>query len=171
MTKKIMENVEELQLIVFKLGNEEYTIPINCVQEIIMPSTPVKLPKSPSFVEGVINLRGRIIPIIDGRKKFGLEKAEVTSETRIMIMEFDFHIIGVIVDSVSEVIYVKTNEIEHSPINEDNENEFIEGICKYKNRLLILINGEKVLNLHEIETVQQTALMAKNISALAGQIS
>ncbi|MEI7475552.1 MAG: chemotaxis protein CheW [bacterium] len=162
---------EELQLIVFKLATEEYTVPITCVQEIIMPQKPVKLPKSPSFVEGVINLRGKIIPIIDGRKKFGMETSEATNDTRIMVLEFDLHTIGVIVDSVSEVIYVNTNEIEKSPMAEEDTVDFIQGICKYKNRLLILIDGEKVLNTHEIESIKQTAAMAKNISSIANQMA
>lgn len=166
MSKDTLSKTDELQLIVFRLGSEEYTIPITCVQEIIMPTTPVKLPKTPSFVEGVVNLRGKIIPIIDGRKKFGLDSKEHTQDTRIMILEFEYHTIGVIVDSVSEVIHVKTNDIDHSPMEETDENNFIQGICKYKNRLLILIDGAKVLNIHEIESVQQTAAMAKNISTI-----
>src|SRR3989339_902212 len=97
------KDLKEVQMIVFQLGNEEYAVPITSVQEIIMPLIPTKIPKSPSFVEGVINLRGHIIPIIDGRKKFQLNTETQSKESRIMVLDIEHEVIGLIVDAVCEV--------------------------------------------------------------------
>lgn len=103
-------------LIVFKLGDEEYAIPITCIQEIIMPQTPTKLPKSPSFLEGVINLRGHIIPVFDGKKRFQLESDNQNDyEARTMILETEDEVIGLVVDSVSEVVHLRSDDIEPPP--------------------------------------------------------
>jgi purine-binding chemotaxis protein CheW len=141
----------EIQMIVFQLGTEEYAVPITDVQEIIMMQNATRIPKSPSFVEGVINLRGHIIPVIDGRKKFNFDNISLnhTNETRIMILEIDQEMIGLIVDSVSEVIHLSSTDIEPPPIEMDDETDFLWGVGKYNNRLLILLNPHKFLNLDE----------------------
>ncbi|MFH0703338.1 MAG: chemotaxis protein CheW [bacterium] len=156
---------KEIQMIVFQLGNEEYAVPITCVQEIIMLQTPTRIPKSPSFVEGVINLRGHIIPIIDGRKKFQLEvkKERNSIESRIMVLEVDGETIGLIVDSVSEVIHLKTEDIEPPPIDLESDNDFLWGVGKFQDRLLILLNPQKFLSINESKTLQKMAQVAEVI--------
>lgn len=150
---------EEIQLIAFKLGSEEYTVPIEAVQEIIMPQKMTHMPKTPLFVEGVINLRGHIIPIIDGRKSFDLPAIDST-EMRIIVLELESHTIGLIVDEVSEVVHLKTSLIESSPLEINENNDFIIGVGKYKERLLILIDPNKFLSPVDISTVKNIAEMA-----------
>jgi len=152
----------ELQLIVFSLGKEEYTVPIESVQEIIMPQKATHIPKSPAFIEGVINLRGHVIPIIDGRKRFELPVNSDTNETRIIVLELEKHTIGLVVDSVSEVVHLKTENIEPAPM-ESKDCNFILGVGKYKDRLLILIDPYNFLDVQETESMQKSIQTAKNI--------
>jgi purine-binding chemotaxis protein CheW len=160
--QKFMEQ-EEIQVIAFRLGKEEYAVSITCVQEIIMPQEKTKIPRSPEFVEGVINLRGNIIPVIDGRKRFGLELTGNTQETRIMVLELEKSTVGLTVDAVSEVIHLQTKNIQPSPVNSDDSNDFILGIGKYKDRLIILLDPDNFLNIHEIESIKNITKVAENI--------
>ena len=147
----IKSGQKEIQVIIFKLGSEEYAVPINVVQEIIMPQKATRIPKSPKYVEGVINLRGNIVPVIDGKKKFLLkEKSEnSTIDKRIMVLEVENETTGLIVDSVNEVINLNISEIEPPPIDLEENTEIFCGIGKYNNRLLILINSEKFMAINE----------------------
>lgn len=152
------KDLKEVQMIIFRLGNEQYALPIMSVQEIIMKQTPTHIPKSPDWVEGVINLRGHIIPIIDGKKKFSLEndKNFNHNDARIMVLDVEHEIIGLIVDEVSEVIHLKTEDIEPPPIDMDENSDFLWGIGKHQNRLLILIDPEKFFS--SIETHEMKKL-------------
>lgn len=147
----IKSGQKELQVIIFKLGSEEYAVPINCVQEIIMPQKATRIPKSPGYVDGVINLRGNIIPVIDGKKKFNLKekKGRDIIDKRIMILEVEDETTGLIVDNVNEVINLTISEIEPPPIDLEQNTEIFCGIGKYDNRLLILINSEKFMAIND----------------------
>lgn len=147
----IDSTTNEIQMIVFQICNEEYSVPINCIQEIIMLQVPTRIPKSPYFVQGVINLRGNIIPVIDGKKRFNLslESHVATSESRIIVMEVEDGTIGLIVDAVSEVVHLGVSDIEAPPVDMDDECDFLWGVGKYQDRLLILLNPEKFLNIDE----------------------
>jgi len=131
-----------LQLVTFKLGHEEFGVDILKVQEINRMMDITRIPNAPPFIEGVINLRGKIIPIVDLRKRLGFLDMDGRSEktTRIIVIELDGLVLGFIVDSVSEVLRRPGNTIEPAPsIVGGIESEYIEGVGKLDNRLLILL--------------------------------
>lgn len=143
------------QLVVFWLGKEEFAVFINQVQEIVrlLPITP--LPKVPVFIEGIVNLRGNIVPILSMRKKFNLELREQTKDTRIIVVNVEGTMIGMIVDSVSEVLRISKNIIEPAPSLVGNvESEFIHGVANINKRLIILLDLKRVLTKEERKTLQ-----------------
>ena len=138
-----------LQLVTFKLGNEEFGVDILKVQEINRMMDITRIPNAPPFIEGVINLRGKIIPIVDLRKKLGFNGGNGQSEktTRIIVVELDGLVLGFIVDSVSEVLRIPENTIEPPPsIVGGVESDYIEGVGKLDNRLLILLELKKLFS-------------------------
>ena len=156
-----LKTQKELQMIVFKIGDENYTVPIKYVQEIITPQMITHLPKLPS-IEGVINLRGHIVPIVCGKSKFGLPlNDKYKQDRRIIIFDISNKIIGLIVDDVSEVIHLKTSEIESPPVEDIEKHSFIQGICKYHNKLLILIDPKKLLSFTESDDIKKLAKMVE----------
>ena len=166
--KLLLSDQKEIQMIVFNLGNEEYAVPITNVQEIIMRQSPTRIPKSPSFVEGVINLRGHIIPIIDGKRKFMLESVsnQNANEERIMILELEEESIGLIVDAVSEVIHLNISDIEPPPIEMDSETEFLWGVGKFQGRLLILLDPQKFMTITEVGDMKKLAKVTNTIKQI-----
>ena len=135
-----------LQLVGFQLGNEEYGIDILKVQEINRVTEITKIPQSPDFVEGVINLRGNVIPIIDLRKRFHMPEREHDKQTRIVVGEIDGRTVGFIVDAVSEVIRLPANTVEPPPsIVSDEKSQYISGVGKLEDRLLMLLDIDKIL--------------------------
>lgn len=137
---------ELLQLVGFQLGNEEYGIDILKVQEINRVAEITKIPQSPDFVEGVINLRGNVIPIIDLRKRFHMPEREHDRQTRIVVGEIEGRTVGLIVDAVSEVIRLSSNTIEPAPkIVSENQVDYIKGVGKLDDRLLMLLDIDKIL--------------------------
>jgi len=139
---------ELIQLVSFNLSGEEYGVEVLSVREIIRMSTITKMPNTPYFVEGIINLRGKVIPIIDLRKRFGLEEQEPDSKTRIMVMDDGKGLTGLVVDSVSEVIRIHGSEIQPPPplISENISQEFIAGVFNHADRLLIVMNSHRMFN-------------------------
>src|SRR5713101_5908365 len=137
---------EERQLVVFQLGAELYGVEISRVHEIIRLQTVTRVPRSPSFVEGVINLRGKVISVVDLRRRFGLPTAEHTRATRIVVVEIGDQVVGIIVDSVSEVLRVNTSTVEPpSPVVAGIDSEYLHGIAKLPERLVILLDLDRVL--------------------------
>lgn len=135
------------QLVVFNLANEEYGVSITQVQEIIRQQENTRIPGMPSFIDGVINLRGKIIPIIDLRDRFGLPKKEGDDRTRIVVVEVSTQTVGLVVDSVSEVLHLTEEAINALPPTMTNINaEFIKGVGKTERRLIILLELEKILS-------------------------
>ena len=148
--KQQNELSELLQLVSFRIGNEEFGVDILNVQEINKMTEITKIPNSPDFVEGVINLRGRVIPVVDLRTRLGLTKKEHDKDTRIIVVEIEKRTIGFIVDAVSEVLRIPATITEAPPelvsgINTD----FIKSVGKLDNRLLILIDLNKILTVNE----------------------
>lgn len=149
-----MDNDEDLQIVVFRLSSEEYALPITKVKDInrIMPLT--KMPKSPAFMKGVINLRGEIIPVVDLRERFGLSANEVTDDSRIMIVDFNNQLIGIIVDGVTEVITIPTAQIDIPPAASKLNIKQIPGIGKFNKRLLILLDIDEVFSAEEVKDLK-----------------
>ncbi|MDH7577919.1 MAG: chemotaxis protein CheW [Bacillota bacterium] len=153
----------EIQLVIFRLGAEEYGVPITQVQEINRLTTPTKIPKAPAFVEGVINLRGKVLPVIDLKKRFGLEGTVYTDEARIVVVEIAGHTVGVIVDVVSEVLRLPLSSIEPPPaVIAGITADYLRGVGKLDDRLLILLDLNKILTESEQNQLGETA------EALAG---
>lgn len=146
---------QELQLVTFRLANEEYGLPITKVQEInrLVPVT--KLPQTPMFMEGIINLRGRIIPVIDLRKRFGMSVTDHDDDTRIIIVEIHGETVGAMVDAVTEVVRLETANIEPPPTNIAVDSQYIDGVGKIDGRLIILLDLDKVLTEQEELTVKE----------------
>jgi purine-binding chemotaxis protein CheW len=141
---------ELLQLVTFNISNEEFGIDILKVQEIIRTMEITKVPRAPDFVEGVINLRGKVIPIIDLRKKFSMESRTHDKQTRIVVVELQGMIVGFVVDGVSEVLRIQSSTVEPPPaVVSGIGSEYISGVGKLEDRLLILIDLEKLLSLEE----------------------
>jgi len=143
---------EELKVIVFKLGSEEYGIEVDKVQTIerMMPIT--RVPKTFSFVKGVINLRGVVIPVIDLRGRFALPETEYTDQTRIVIVGVEDMQVGFIVDSANDVIDIKRDAIDSPPeVVGGVKARYLRGVAKLEDaRLLIMLNLNEVLNKSEI---------------------
>lgn len=149
-TKDSKMSSEILQLVGFLIGNEEYAVDILKVQEINRIAQITKVPNSPDFVEGVINLRGKVIPILDLRIRMGMGKIEHDSRTRIIVVEVNQKTIGFIVDEVSEVLRIPANVIEPPPqLVTGKKSEFITGVGKLEDRLLILLDLDKIISLEE----------------------
>lgn len=141
---------ELIQLVSFNLDQEEYGVDVLKVREIIRMPTVTRVPNTPHYVTGVINLRGKVIPIISMRKKFGLLEVDNDKQTRIMVMDVDGELMGFIVDAVSEVIRISGSEIQPSPavVATGIDQECIAGVINQAERLLVLLDLEKMFS-HE----------------------
>jgi purine-binding chemotaxis protein CheW len=140
---------ELIQLVSFMLAEEEYGVEVLKVREIIRMPTITKMPNTPSYVEGVINLRGKVIPIISMRKRFGLMEAENSNQTRIMVMDVSGSLTGFVVDAVSEVIRIHSSEIQPPPTMVQSAGvgqEFITGVFNHAERLLIIMDVDRMFS-------------------------
>lgn len=143
-----------LQLVTFSIGSEEFGVDILKVIEIIRTMEITKVPKAPAFVEGVINLRGLVIPIIDLRRRFGLENKAGDADTRIIVIEINGMSVGFVVDSVSEVLRIPVNTVEPAPpVVAGMDSDYISGVGKLEDRLLILLDLDKLLSSDDLETL------------------
>ncbi len=143
---KISDREEYLQLVTFKIGDEEFSVPILKVQEIIRITDITRVPSAPHFVEGVINLRGKVIPIIDIRKRFGLPCLDCDGSSRIIVVDSGNKVVGLIVDSVSEVLRLPRSTVEPPPsMTGGVESEYIEGIGKLGERFVALLDVDRIL--------------------------
>lgn len=148
---------EERQLVVFDLANESYGVDIHAVQGIIRMQAITKMPKTPDFVEGVINLRGKVIPIVDMRKRFDLVVKEETKDSRIVVVDIGGQEVGIIVDAVTEVLRITNDSIEPpSSVITSTDSAYLMGIAKVEDRLIILMDLENVLSHAEKGTITTT---------------
>jgi len=145
----------EKQLVVFDLGNEHFGVEIVSVDSIIKMQEITRMPQTPDFVEGITNLRGEVLPVIDLRKRLNVTPKEADSETRIIVINLDNNKISMIVDSVTEVLTINEEAIEPTPaIVSTISAQFITGIAKVEDRLIILLDLVKVLSPEEKEVLK-----------------
>lgn len=144
-----------LQLVSFRLGGEEFGLEILKVQEIIRMPDMTRVPNAPEFVEGVINLRGKVIPVIGLRKRFGLEARDHGKDTRVVVVEVLGSIVGFEVDSVSEVLRIPADTVEPPPRLAKMRNEYVSGVGKLENRLLLLLDVDRLITESEQSQIHQ----------------
>jgi purine-binding chemotaxis protein CheW len=138
---------EVFQRVTFQLENETYGINVMQVQEILRYSEIAAVPGAPEYVLGIINLRGNVVTVIDTRSRFGLLPADITDNSRIVIIEAEKQVIGILVDSVAEVVYLKKSEMEVAPhVGTEESSQFIQGVTNRDDGLLILVDLNKLLS-------------------------
>ena len=136
----------EEQLVTFGLGSEEFGVDIMCVQEIIRIPPITRVPKAPEYVEGVINLRGNVIPVVSLRNRFGMERVEESDLSRIIVLQVQNKVFGIRVDAVTEVLRLDTESIEPPPpVALGMDSHYIRGVGKIGERLLILLNLDYIM--------------------------
>ena len=144
-----------IQVIVFNLGEERYGVEISQVKEIILPTQITRIPNVPSYIEGVLNLRGQIAAIINLRKRLGKEAKKNDENTRIIVIELNDAIVGVMVDSVSEVKYLSPHNIQDIPrflaLNDDSK--FLKGVGKLEDGLLTLMDLKELFSEDELKEI------------------
>jgi purine-binding chemotaxis protein CheW len=156
------EKMKECQLVVFTIGDEEFGVDISQVREIVRLVAITYLPKAPGFIEGVVNLRGQVLAVIDLAKRLGISSKERGETTRIIVVEVADNTVGMTVDSVSEVLRLGSEFVEEVPSLIDTEvpEHFIRGVGKLKDRLLVLLDLKNILTLDEIKHVEHHVKMA-----------
>lgn len=144
-----------LQWVTFLLEGETYGINVMQVQEVLRYTEIAPVPGAPSYVLGIINLRGNVVTVIDTRHRFGLPTCDITDQTRIVIIEADTHVVGILVDAVAEVVYLRQSEIETAPnVGNEESAKFIQGVCNKNDQLLILVELDKLLTEQEWSELQ-----------------
>ncbi|HCG9763903.1 TPA: chemotaxis protein CheW [Vibrio parahaemolyticus] len=144
--KKDTSNDEVLQWVTFQLEEETYGINVMQVREVLRYTEIAPVPGAPDYVLGIINLRGNVVTVIDTRSCFGLMEGEVTDNTRIIVIESERQVIGILVDSVAEVVYLRSSEIDTTPsVGTDESAKFIQGVSNRDGKLLILVDLNKLL--------------------------
>ncbi|MEM7622348.1 MAG: chemotaxis protein CheW [Planctomycetota bacterium] len=149
---------EQLQLVTFVVANEEFAVDILAVHEINRMMDLTRVPQSPPEVEGVINLRGRIIPVVDLRRRFGMAQADRTEQSRIVVVEILGRVIGFIVDRVNEVLRIPSRIVDNAPqMATSISSDFIAGVGKLDDRLLILLDLPRLFAAGELQAIADAA--------------
>ena len=164
---------ETTQYLTFKLADEVFAVDVAKVREILDYTPATKVPGTPSFMRGVINVRGNVVPVVDMRMKFGLSETEQTVDTCIVVMEIiveeDKTILGALVDSVQEVFELEAAQIEPPPrIGTRWRTDFIRGIGKRANELIIILDTDKVFSINELGMIQNAGEQASEPMAATG---
>jgi len=145
-TAKKSDDNPVLRWVTFRLENEKYGINVMQVQEVLRVTEIAPVPGAPDYVMGIINLRGNVVTVIDTRKRFGLHSKEVEDATRIVIIEADEQVVGILVDSVAEVVDLRISEIESAPnVGTEESAKFIQGVASQDGELLIIIDLNRLL--------------------------
>ncbi len=147
---------KELQLIGFRIGRETFGVPIGLVREIVRMMKITAVPEAPDYVEGVINLRGRIIPVIDLRKRFREPGIASDKRNRILVAEMEGRLVGLIVDAASEVLKIAQGEIDPPPeLLQENDLSYVTGLGKRNGKLIILVDVRKLMSRGELGRVSE----------------
>jgi len=145
---------EVLQWVTFKLEGEAYGINVMQVQEVLRVSEITPVPGAPSYILGIINLRGNVVTVLDTRMRFGLPNYETDDASRVVIVESKGNVLGILVDSVAEVVYLRSSEIESAPnVGNDESSKYIQGVYSNEGNLLILVDVNKLLSNDEWQEV------------------
>ncbi len=151
-----MHMEKDLQIVGFRIGNETYGVRIGAVREIVRVPEITNVPSAPALVEGVINLRGKIVPVVDLRKRFGQTEIQPDKKNRVLVVEFENKLVGLIVSAASEVLKIAPSEIE-SPgtLFAEGESGYVTGVGKLKGRLVILLDISKLLQRSEFKRLEE----------------
>jgi purine-binding chemotaxis protein CheW len=157
---------KDLQLVGFRIGKETFALPISMVREIVRVPDITAVPNAPNYIEGVINLRGRIIPVVDMRKRFGEKQAVLDKKSRIIVVDLDSRGLGLLVNSASEVLRIPPSEIAapHT-VFQEGEMNYIRGVGKLKGRLVILLDLQQVLQRGELRRLDELAESVEAVPA------
>jgi purine-binding chemotaxis protein CheW len=149
---------KDLQVVGFRIGNETFGVRIGSVREIVRVPEITAVPSAPETVEGVINLRGKIIPVMDLRKRFGQSEIQPDKKNRILVVELEGKLVGLIVNAASEVLKIAPSDIE-APGNlfSEGESSYVTGVGKLKGRLIILLDITKLLHRPEFKRFEEAA--------------
>ncbi len=155
MTQAMETNSDPLsQWVTFRLDDEKYGINVMSVQEVLRMTEIAPVPGAPDYVLGIINLRGNVVTVIDTRRRFGLSEQEPDDQTRIVIIEAENQVVGILVDSVAEVVDLQGSQIESAPnVGNDESSKYIQGVSSQESELLILVDVNKLLSDEEWEEV------------------
>lgn len=157
---------KELQVVGLRIGRETFGLPISIVREIVRVPEITSVPNAPDYIEGVINLRGRIIPIVDLRKRFGQKTFEPNKKNRIVVVELGARAFGLIVNSASEVLRIPPSEIEEpNNVFQEGELDYITGVGKLKGRLVILLDVNRILKRGELRGIDEVTGSAAKLPA------
>jgi purine-binding chemotaxis protein CheW len=152
---------KELHIVGFRIGRETFGVPIGLVHEIVRVPEITSVPDSPGYVEGVINLRGKIVSVVDLRKRFGEKQILAHKKNRILVAEVESKMVGLIVDAASEVIKIPENEVDLPPsVFDEGELNYVTGVGKVQGRLIILIDLNKILQKGELRRLGEVAQAA-----------
>lgn len=145
---------KDLHIVGFRVGTETFGVPISLVHEIVRVPQITAVPDSPDCVEGVINLRGRIVPVVDLRKRFGETTISSHKKNRILVAEIEGKMVGLIVDAASEVLKIPPSDVEAPPnVFDEGDVNYVTGVGKLKGRLIIMIDMAKILQRGELRRV------------------
>lgn len=147
---------KDVHLVGFRIGKETFGVPIGLVHEIVRVPEITAVPEAPDYIEGVINLRGKIVSVVDLRKRFGEAKIEPSRKNRILVAEIEQRLVGLIVDAASEVIRLPEQQIEAPPdVFQENEVNYVTGVGKLNGRLVILVELTKILQKGELRRLSE----------------
>lgn len=157
---------KEFHIVGFRIGRETFGVPIEMVHEIVRMPEITSVPDSPGYVEGVINLRGKIVSVVDLRKRFGEKEIIASKKNRILVAEVEGKVVGLIVDAASEVLKIPENEVDLPPsLFEEDAMNYVTGVGKLKGRLVILIDLNKILQKGDLRRLGEMASQATAASA------
>lgn len=158
---------KDLHIVGFRIGRETFGVPISLVHEIVRVPDITSVPDAPDCIEGVINLRGKIISIVDLRKRFGEKEIKSHKKNRILVVEVDGRLVGLVVDAASEVLKIPPSEIDAPPnVFEEGELNYVTGVGKLNGRLIIMIDLTKILQRGELKRLGEFADAAQEATAM-----